>query len=512
MGLEIQARRLVSLDVGPRRLHDSRVQLTRVLTSALLLCVCCVCASVRPVAAQQCPDGTPPPCARQVARAPSVAILFMEPRSRNAADSLLAEGLTLEIINTLSGVARLDVRSRWASRRIAADADPVRAARALGVDYLVDGVLELDSARVLVRGALTRTSTGRVVRPIRIERRRAELEGLQVAVAQEIAAAVVGRLLPAERARLAVRRVDPRVTELTLRALALSAQLTAGTIRQAIGLAREAIALDSAYAPAWVQLALAHSLLTNFLPPDSVAAVSDRGLAASERALALDSANATAMSLIAAVRAVRNDLSPHIEALARQGEALATDATTGTALAVVLLYGGKVDEALAVNRAAVRRDSLAPAVWAFAGGRFFDARRFVEAAGAWEHVLALRPAVPDSFALRSARRWSLLETGDCAGALAAGQSVGNSFLIIESLRCLGRTAEADSVIDSRLAISTVSPSNRAILLAWRNQPDSAFAVLDRAFPRSLGMTIQHPAFDPYRQHPAYLALRRRMGM
>jgi hypothetical protein len=85
-------------------------------------------------------------------------------------------------------------------------------------------------------------------------------------------------------------------------------------------------------------------------------------------------------------------------------------------------------------------------------------------------------------------------------------------LVIESLRCLGRTAEADSVIDSRLALSTVSPGNRAILLAWRGMPDSAFAVLDRAFPNALGVTLQHQAFAPYRQHPAYLALRRRMGL
>ena len=66
-----------------------------------------VALALRPALAQ-CPDGTPPPCAVRAAapHTPSVAILFMEPRSRNAADSLLAEGLTLEIINTLSGVAR----------------------------------------------------------------------------------------------------------------------------------------------------------------------------------------------------------------------------------------------------------------------------------------------------------------------------------------------------------------------------------------------------------------------
>jgi hypothetical protein len=51
-----------------------------------------------------------------------------------------------------------------------------------------------------------------------------------------------------------------------------------------------------------------------------------------------------------------------------------------------------------------------------------------------------------------------------------------------------------------------------MFLAWRGQPDSAFALLDRAFPPFLGIIIQNPAFDPYRQHPAYLALRRRMGL
>ena len=99
-----------------------------------------------------------------------------------------------------------------------------------------------------------------------------------------------------------------------------------------------------------------------------------------------------------------------------------------------------------------------------------------------------------------------------AGALADGQSAGDLLLTIESLRCLGRTAEADSTIDDRLTRSNVSPAYRAIYLAWRSQPDSAFAVLNRAFPPALGLTIQHPAFDPYRRHPAYLALRRRMGL
>jgi len=160
----------------------------------------------------------------------------------------------------------------------------------------------------------------------------------------------------------------------------------------------------------------------------------------------------------------------------------------------------------------VRRDSLSPWAWATAASRLSDARHFVEAAAAWERALALRPSVQDSVSLLTVRRWARLETGDCTGSLAAGRSVQDTSLIIESLRCLGRMAEADSLIDGQLALSKTSPWARAIYLAWRNRPDSAFAVLDRAFPSFLGLLLIHPAFDPYRQHPAYLALRRRMEL
>jgi TolB-like protein/tetratricopeptide (TPR) repeat protein len=479
--------------------------LPRLVTLSVFTVLCAA-----PLAAQ-CPDGTPPPCGRAAGRAPSVAILFMEPRSRNADDSLLAEGLTLEIINTLSGVTRLDVRSRWVSRRIAADPDPVRSARALGVDYLVDGVLELDSARVLVRGALTRTAFGRVLRPLRIERPRAQLEGLEVAVAQEVAAAVVGRLLPAELTRFEVRRVDPRVTELLLSARALFEQYTAAAIRQSLVLTRQAIAIDSMYAPEWVQLAWCYVWLRGF-EPDSDAAYVDHVRAASERAFALDSSNGAAMSLVAGYRAGRNNLSPQTEALARRGAAQEPGAQADLVLAFVLLNSSKVDEALVVLREAARRDSLSPWTLATTAYRLDDARRFVEAASALERALALRPSANDSLALLYARRWARLETGDCAGSLVEGQSAQDTLLIVESLRCLGRKADADTIIDSRLALSTISPGYRAICLAWRNRPDSAFAVLDRAFPPFLGLLLIHPAFDPYRRHPAFLALRRRMGL
>ena len=474
---------------------------------ALPILLGCVAGTLR----AQCPDGTPPPCGRPRVHLPSVAILFMEPRSRNAADSLLAEGLTLEIINTLGGVTRLDVKSRFFSRRIAADTDPMRGARALGVDYIVDGVLEIDSARLLVRGALTRTATGRVVRPLRIERRRADIERVQEEVATEIALAVVGQLLPTERARFAARREDPMVTELLLRARPLMDQYTEAPLRQAAVLLHQAIAMDSSNSHAWSELGFCHALLRGFEPGDSEPVFLDRASFAWGRALVLDTLNGVAMSGLGWVRGVRNDLSPAVEAMARRGAALEPNPYTQDLLAYVLIFRGHLDEGLSVERALVRRDSLSPVWWVGVAELAADNRRFGEAASAWNRALALRPSHGDSLGLGWARRWARLESRDCAGALADGRAALDSRLVVESLRCLGRSAEADSVISSQLALPNLDARTQAVYLAWTGQPDSAFAILDRAFPPYLALALQHPAFDPYRRHRGYLALRRRMG-
>ena len=62
--------------------------------------------------AAQCPNGSPPPCARPSVRAPapnSVAVLYFDNLSRDTADAFLADGLTEEIIIRLGQVQRLQV-------------------------------------------------------------------------------------------------------------------------------------------------------------------------------------------------------------------------------------------------------------------------------------------------------------------------------------------------------------------------------------------------------------------
>ena len=73
--------------------------------------------------AVQCPEGTPPPCARATSRASvpaanSVAVLYFDNLSRDTADAYLAEGLAEELMVRLSQVRRLEVKSRFESQRV----------------------------------------------------------------------------------------------------------------------------------------------------------------------------------------------------------------------------------------------------------------------------------------------------------------------------------------------------------------------------------------------------------
>ena len=167
------------------------------------------------LSALQCPDGSPPPC--RVARADagpkpgvppnSVAVLYFDNLSRDTADAYMADGLTEELIGRLGQVERLTVKSRFAVRRFRGTTteDPATVGRALGVAHLVTGSIRRSGNRVRVTVELMRVAGGDREWGEQYDRTEADLLVIQEEIARRVATAVAGRLLPTERARLAVR-------------------------------------------------------------------------------------------------------------------------------------------------------------------------------------------------------------------------------------------------------------------------------------------------------------------
>jgi len=174
----------------------------------------CACAPV-PLAAQQCPDGTPAPCgprpsapARAAAPAPnSVAVLYLTNLSRDTADAFLADGLTEEIIIRLGQVPRLDVKSLFEVQRFRGQAaqDPAILGRTLRAAYLVTGSVQRAGDRVRLRYEVIRAATRARVAGDVIDRASGDVLTLESDIAAEVTRAITGQLLPDERARLARR-------------------------------------------------------------------------------------------------------------------------------------------------------------------------------------------------------------------------------------------------------------------------------------------------------------------
>jgi TolB-like protein len=218
----------------------------------------------------QCPDGTPPPCRAPAARpvraaAPptSVAVLGFENLSRDTGDTYLSDGLADELTSRLGQVGRLTVTSRAVVRRLrnAAEMAVPDIGRMLNAAYLLQGSIRRSGQHLRVTAELLRASTGAIAWSNQFDESQPDLLAIQAAVATAVAAAVVGRLLPAERTVLAERPTrSPEAYDAFLRGRAL--YLHSGSPAENMESQRfyeRAVALDSMFVRAWTGLSIVHS-------------------------------------------------------------------------------------------------------------------------------------------------------------------------------------------------------------------------------------------------------------
>jgi len=342
--------------------------------------------AVRPAAAQ-CPDGTPLPCTRRALPPPnSVAVLFFENLSGDTSEDVLADGLTEEIIVRLRRLERLQVTPRSAvvryrGQRLAPDS----AARALQVADLVGGQVRRVGTRVRVTAELVRVQGEQLVWTTSYVRPVADAFDLSAEIAESVATAVGGRLLPAERAQVSARatRSDAAYEHYVAGNTYLARRSRIG-IRRAIEEYQASITADPRFAAAYARLSLAYTLTALWsyefegLPPAAVVPAARRAAA---RAVELDSVASESWLATAMLRSLEDPLHP------------------AGAMAAF-------ERSVRLNPA----NAEAQHQWA---GRLFEWRR-PEAEGTERRSLALDPTQP---AALNNLAWMLAHDGDVAAAL-----------------------------------------------------------------------------------------------
>jgi TolB-like protein/Tfp pilus assembly protein PilF len=276
---------------------------------------------VRHVAAQQCPDGTPPPCGRRTAgptpagpSPTSVAVLTFAASGPDTSFAWIGDQLAEEISSALGGVGRLEVRSRTLVRRQerALTGNLRSLGQALTVRFLVEGTVQAVGGRLRVRSQLVRAQDGRIVWSRAFAGAADSLLDVQETIATSVAGAIAGELLPAEAARIAARptRNDAAYRSFLRGNLELARRTEAG-LSLADAAYEAALRFDPRFSRAIGRLAYTHALafLSGWaLPGTPRDSVASRGLALAVRALGEDSANTDALLARGYIRQLRDDV------------------------------------------------------------------------------------------------------------------------------------------------------------------------------------------------------------
>ncbi len=480
----------------------------------------------------QCPDGTPPPCpgARGVAAPPtSVAVLYLDNGAGDTAAAFIADGLTEAVITRLGSTPRLVVKSRTAVQRYRGRAlvNPQAVARALGVRHLVTGSVRGAGRRLRITVELVSAATGLRLWGEQYTRAADDLLGIEEDVARSVASAVVGRLLPEERARLGARPTRNREAySHLLRGNVLLARRTPAATASALVEYQAALRLDPDLVAAWARTALGYELFISWgwthpvLPLDSVL---ERGFAAADRAIALDTLSSDAWMARGHLLADREPRT-YAGAVPALERAVALDERSAEAwhgLASLLRDHGRLDEAETATRRAL---DLEPdrAISLLQMGTIAMLRRRYQDALPWlDSAVAVLPDNTQSLAFRAYCRALV---GELDGARSDAQRllrIGRDEAYIGEVTLAYVVAAAGDSLAARArlgALEALLPPAAplpvrlvgALAPAWlrAGATDRALAVIARAAPRGLLLAtyLRAAEYDALRADPRFRAV------
>ncbi|HSM34754.1 MAG TPA: tetratricopeptide repeat protein, partial [Longimicrobiales bacterium] len=316
-------------------------------------------------------------------RRPTIAVFPFDDMSPGQDQEYFSDGMTEELLNVLANVRELKVTARTST--FALKARPLTAEQigdTLRVRYLVEGSVRKAGDQLRITAQLIDTSDGAHMWSDQYDRELDDVFAIQTEIAEAIAAALRIPLGLDERRRLVSPTSSTEAYDLYLAGRARMRE-RGPSVFEAASLFEEAIALDSAWAPAWAGLAESHSVAPYYVAQatqedwlEHLAAAE----AAARRALELDEDNASALVALGSVHRERFRWdaaeSAFLDALAVDPD----DAEAHQQYAEMLAHVGRLDEALDAARRALSLDRASIRVNVYAwtaasNGRYDEAIR-----------------------------------------------------------------------------------------------------------------------------------------
>jgi serine/threonine-protein kinase len=340
-------------------------------------------------------------------------------------DAYFADGIADEVRGKLAGLGTLQLIARSSSDQYRESTkSPKQIGDELGVNYLLSATVRWAKAadgtsRVQVVPELIDARTGDVTWQQSFDANLTDVFQVQTQIASRVAGALGVALGSREEQKLGKRPTENLAAyDLYLKGLAVVATDPAGS-RRAAAFFEQAVALDSSFTDAWYGLSRSLATLYGNTTPDPV--VGRRSLAAAEQALRIDPDGPQGHAALARyhLSVTRN----MVEATRQVDEALRLAPQNPEYLSLaggVERTAGRWEEALAHSQQALRLDPRS----VISAGRlqniYLWLRRYPEALGASEAVLALAPGDVGNI---QDKAMVYIAQGDLAGARAVMREV-----------------------------------------------------------------------------------------
>ena len=272
----------------------------------------------------------------------TIAVLPLQNINNDAESEFLRFALADEIANALTYAHSLEIRPLMSTQKYAAEADPTKAGRELGVGTVVSGHFLRQDKMVMVTLEAVGVKENRVIWTGTLT---APVDNL-IALRNQMAKEVRKELLPAlgiarEAVEAGSTPANREAYDAYLRTLAIPREVKSN--KDAIAILERVVSLDPNYAPAWEVLGRRYYF--DAIYSDGGDAAYQRSNEAYHRALLLEPGRVSAAGLLAAQEAEGGNLDrAYLDARAlvqRRPDA----AYAHFSLAYVLRYAGRLDEA-----------------------------------------------------------------------------------------------------------------------------------------------------------------------
>jgi adenylate cyclase len=355
---------------------------------------------------------------------PSIAVLPFDNMTSDPKQEYFIDGLTDQIISTISKLGNLFVIAR--NSTFTYKGKPVKVqkvAEDLGVRYVLEGSVQKTTDRVRVIVQLIDAIAGHNVWSERYDREKKDIFAIQDDITMEITKALRIELIEGEQARIWGKHETSDLTAYEKRLQGRSYVLkgTKEGNAKARHFFKDAIALDPSYAAAYAGLGYTHFFDARFLWSESRAKSMKMAIKYSRKAIELDDTLDTAHTLLGTIYLVTGQ---HEKAIAEGKRALSLNPNSAhnhAYMAGAVGCFGKWKKSIEFGKKSIRLNPFPPVFYYHWLGRaYFMRGQHDEAIVTWKKALQLNPNYLSAHAFLAACYSSL---GKKAEATAAAQKV-----------------------------------------------------------------------------------------